>query len=103
MGKDSLTLTGVASSLDGILLGARVSTLDELHIDPPLKTGYAILFVDPPFLKREPPRCQRIGLAAYDDPQCQLAWSDVRDQSDGCADFSLIGPQPVQTTSPSGH
>jgi hypothetical protein len=55
------------------------------------------------FLTHALPHCQQIGLAAYDDPQCQMAWSEIRGQPDGCADFSAIGPQSVQPTSPSGH
>ncbi len=103
MGKESPILTGVASLLGGILLGARVSTPDALHIDPPPKGGYAMLFPGADFLKRELPHRQQIGLAAYDDRQCQLAWSAARDQPDGCADVSVIATHPTQTTSPLGH
>jgi conjugative transfer region protein TrbK len=104
MGKDDLILTSVASLLVGVLIATVVRALDTPdHIDPPPKGGYVMLGFDAPFLKRELRRCQQIGIAAYDDTQCQMAWMVIRGQPDACADFSVIGAQSTRTTSPSSH
>lgn len=99
MSKLDFTFSVILSVVVGILMGAVVSFLDTpRHIAPPPKGGYYLTFgFDANSLSRQLRRCQRIGIAAYGDTQCQTAWMEVRGQPDGCADFSVIG-DPRSTT-----